>query len=272
MSIATAFDKPTSQHHRMSMVLGMAQLAPQGLSEDWWLKHLGDVHWQMIAQAVGQTTTVFRDREGRQLYAAFCATEFAQHQIGPARLGQTLEIRSRLWAAGRSRIQSRHRLLVDGAEVATVRLVSTFVAHMTAGVNASVRRAAPYLVPMLCETPEDFPQRTAALAKARRSEEFGTGPSIPLTTCVSSDFNAVGLLYFPSFSRLFDRVETALDATKPWRPVRRREVLYFGNIELGEAICGRPCDAQQSGFDLWTSACDTRPARLLAHCALTRHQ
>ena len=54
--------------------LGMMHLSPNGLSEQWLLRHLGDRHWDLIAAAVGQEGIAFRDADGAQVYAAFCAT------------------------------------------------------------------------------------------------------------------------------------------------------------------------------------------------------
>ncbi|UWQ17464.1 Pnap_2097 family protein [Jannaschia sp. M317] len=249
----------------------MAHLAPRGISEDWWLKHLGDVHWQLIADAVGQHTTVFRDAQGRQLYAAFCATEVTQAQPDLAGLGEGLEVQSALWAAGRSRIQSNHRLLSKGREVATFRLVSTFVAHMQAGLNASVRRATPYLIPVLDPAPDDFAATASAQAKARRSEARNSGSGVTLRTQAGTDFNAVGLLYFPSYTRLIEQTEATVGSRSAWTPIKRRQVLYFGNIELDEPVFGTQSTDQSGGFDLWTAGKAATDRSILATCQVARH-
>jgi len=147
----------------------MAHLSYCGLSEDWWLRRLGDVHWQLIADAVGQHTTVFRNAEGRQIYAAFCTTEFEQVDPGRAKLGQSIELRSELWAGGTSRLQSNHVLLCDDVEIARFRFVSAFVTHLEKGVNASVSRATPYLLPVIPAAPDGFAQQASALARSQRS-------------------------------------------------------------------------------------------------------
>lgn len=267
-STATALSP--SHHRRTTMTLGMAQLAPQGLSEDWWLKYLGDVHWQLIADAVGQNTTLFRDVKGRQLYAAFCATEFTQHQPDLVGLGQPLDLRSDLWAAGRSRIQSNHSLVVNGVEVAQFTLLSTFVAHMENGINASVRRAKPYLIPVLEAAPDGFAHETSAQAKEVKKADQRGGNSTPLSTHVGVDFNAAGLLYFPSFTRLFEQTEAAISGGFSWSPVQHRQVLYFGNIELGEPVSGSDAKGQPGAFTLWTTRKPFPANTPLAHCRVKR--
>ncbi|MDC0737837.1 hypothetical protein N6L24_06080 [Cognatishimia sp. SS12] len=270
MTRAAFAQNSPSLARRSTMTLGMAQLAPRGISEDWWLKHCGDVHWQLIAAAVGQNTTVFRDAQGRQLYAAFCASEFTQVQPDLVGLGQALDVQSELWAAGRSRIQSNHRLFVGGVEVARIQLVSTFVAHMEAGINASVRRATPYLIPVLEPAPDDFAKRASAAAKRDRQSIYHAKNKVVLPTHIGMDFNAVGLLYFPSFTRLFEQTEAVLCDALGWRPVMQRSVLYFGNIEAGDAVIGGVPRAHGHAFELWkTETAETAPI-ILANCTLTR--
>ena len=269
MTSAAAAHLP-SHYCQSNMRLGMAQLAPSGLSEDWWLKHLGDVHWQLIADAVGQNTTVFRDAQGRQLYAAFCVTEFQQFQPNLVGLGQMLEVRSDLWAAGRSRIQSTHRLMAQGVEVAQFKLVSTFVAHMEKGINASVRRATPYLIPVLDAAPDDFARQASVDAKANKATAILETDAVSLSTNVGIDFNAVGLLYFPSFTRLLEQTEVATSNEFCWSPVRYRKVLYFGNIELGDGVLGSDAKAKPGVFTLWKTRKPSLSNVPLASCSVKR--
>ncbi len=265
-----AIARSPSNQRQSQMTLGMAQLAPCGISEDWWLKYLGDVHWQLIAEAVGQNTTVFRDVHGRQLYAAFCATEFKQRQPELVGLGRKLDVRSELWAVGRSRIQSNHSLLANGVEVARFKLVSTFVAHMEAGNNASVRRAKPYLIPVLEPAPDCFAQEASVLAKQYRNNPQPGADYVRLPTHIGMDFNAVGLLYFPSFTRLFEHAEAATSPAFKWRPVKHRQILYFGNIAPGEPVLGSAPNGNLDGFTIWHSKENTLFRGLLAHCDVLR--
>ncbi|SCZ67864.1 probable biosynthetic protein, Pnap_2097 family [Epibacterium ulvae] len=257
--------------HRATLSLGMAQLAPKGLAEVWWLKHLGDVHWQLIARALGQQTTVFRDQAGRQMYAAFCATEFAQFQPDLVSLGAEIELHSSLWAAGRSRIQSNHILYVKGVKVASFRLVSTFVAHIESGINASVRRVTPRLVPVLLPAPDGFAKKSSQHVKSLRSgQPQKMSQTAPLFPSVGSDFNAVGLLYFPSFTRLFDELDSRLNPRRPWAPIRQRQIYYFGNIEQGDALLGACSDPLGNAQELWTAPAVGVASQKIAHCMCTR--
>ncbi|MEN8831429.1 MAG: Pnap_2097 family protein [Pacificibacter sp.] len=267
--------QPTSAQkhisHRATHTLGMAQLGLRGLAEEWWLRHLGDVHWQLIAASLGQTTTVFKDASGRQVYAAFCATEFAQLNPDHIGLGDVLEVNSILWAAGRSRLQSNHVLMVGNVIVARFRLISTFVCHEKDGLNSSICRTMPYLVPVLDPAPDAFAAQTSQTARACRAQDKTWEKNVLIHPCVGTDFNAVGLLYFPSFTRFFDQVERCLENSKEWAPVRCRRVHYFGNIERGEDVIGaRTSSGKPVGLELWHSAGHAKPTKKLAHSALQR--
>lgn len=78
---------------REQIPVGMRMLSPSGLSEQWLLRTCGDIHWEMIAQALGQQDTVFHDAEGRAVYAAFCATDLQLERPRKMLLGTSLDIR-----------------------------------------------------------------------------------------------------------------------------------------------------------------------------------
>ena len=178
-----------------------------------------------------------------------------------------LEVSSTLWSAGRNRLQSVHSLKVAGVIVARFRLISTFVCHEKGGVNASISRTMPYLVPVLDPAPDDFATKTSSAARRYRGERNEATESVLIHPCVGTDFNAVGLLYFPSFTRFFEQAERALGPSNSWSPVRRRQVLYFSNIERGDDVAGRP---SQYGLELWCVAGQGTYARKLAHCKTER--
>ena len=95
--------------------LGMAQLGPAGLSEQWLLRHCGDLHWALIARALGQRRARFRAVDGRPVYAAFCTTSLRLATASPELLGEDAEIISTLAAVSDIRTGSRHSLQVGGA-------------------------------------------------------------------------------------------------------------------------------------------------------------
>ncbi|QDL93691.1 hypothetical protein FDP22_11145 [Paroceanicella profunda] len=228
----------------------MAQLGPDGLSEQWLLRDCGDRHWQLIALAMGQARAVFTDADGRPVYAAFCATSLELEAPGPGALGGVLGLRSALFRLGASRIGSIHHLAVDGRPAGRLRMISTFVGHGPEGGNRGILRRPPLRRVVLPEAgPElsDLAAHSRATVRALAPARPEPAPLLAVTPCPALDFNAVGLLYFPAFSALAERARTARPG-----PLARRDVIYLGNVDPGDSIALHPEPGQGAGaLGLW---------------------
>ncbi|WP_118135651.1 Pnap_2097 family protein [Oceanicella sp. SM1341] len=237
--------------------LGMAQLGPQGLSEQWLLRECGDRHWQLIATAMGQERAVFADAAGRPVYAAFCATVLELAPPAPGGVpGGLLTLRSGLFRLGGSRIGSEHALEVEGRPAGLLRMISTFVGHGPGGSNRAILRRPPLREVAL---PPAGPGLAALAARSRETVRSlcPTAPAgPPLLAAVpvpGLDFNAVGLLYFPAFSALAERAHWADPLARPGA-LARREIVYLGNIDPGDGIALHPEPGHPPGaFGLWRS-------------------
>jgi probable biosynthetic protein (TIGR04099 family) len=226
--------------------LGMAEMGVAGLSENWLLKRLGDIHWRLIAQAMGQTRAVFADAAGRPVYAAFCGLDLRIDRPHRPRLGDALTIRSRIDAVSPARLASRHALFAADEPVGAATLISTFVAHGTPGRNRSVARATPLRTPLVPAAPAVEARATQDALAALAAAAPAAGVEHTLTPCPAQDFNAAGLLYFASFPALADRAEWALNRAAPG-PLTRRTVVFLGNVETGEPVTVRFGHARPDG-------------------------
>lgn len=223
------------------LTLGMPQLSPFGLAEPWALRDGGDRHWAMLSRAMGRPEGAFEDAGGRPLYAAFCATEIVLHPApgrGAALLGRDLTIRSAIGRVSAGRIGSAHVYEAGGAMLARLRMVSTFVGREESGARRLARRP-PRIEATLPAAPPRLARLAAAAHAAGRAARHdpGEGAARRLAPCPEADFNAVGLLYFPSYSRLAAEALRA-EGLAP-APLRRRRALYFGNLDPGEVVLAR---------------------------------
>ncbi|MEM8553660.1 MAG: Pnap_2097 family protein [Pseudomonadota bacterium] len=232
-SVALANASPSPVMSRQTLPLGMAQLSPFGLSEDWVLKSCGDRHWSLIAQASGRDSLAFHDADGHPIYAAFCATSLRLTAPPSPILGQTLEVRSALFAVGTSRIGSRHILSVNGRDLAMLSMVSTFLRHDESGSNHRLLRGG---LPGMCPLPaaiapiQDLANRARATARRKDAFHPTQPPKLSITPNPALDFNAVGLLYFPTYSRISAMAMDHHPASFT------RDVIYLGNLDMGEPI------------------------------------
>ncbi|WP_172328422.1 Pnap_2097 family protein [Mangrovicoccus sp. HB161399] len=229
LRLASAADAPEV---RDLIRLGMAQLSPWGLSEQWLLREAGDRHWALIAGCLGQDGTAFRDAGGRPVYAAFCATSL-QLVPAPGLLGEEAQIRSRLFSLGPNRLGSVHSLRGPAGRIGRIAMVSCFLRHDATGSNRRLLRSA---LPGLAEVPPAPPELQALNARARgmaRAARGGGESSAPLLRYApvpALDFNAAGLLYFPTFSKIAELAAPSAG------PPATRDIAYLGNLDIGETV------------------------------------
>jgi probable biosynthetic protein (TIGR04099 family) len=254
---------PEAESLGESHTLGMAEMGFAGLSEQWLMRRAGDLHWRLIAGAMGQAEAVFTCAEGRPLYAAFCASRLALTDPEAPRLGGGLDLETRLYRVGRSRLGSLTALRVAGRVIGQLALVSVFVGRSEGGGNRALVRRAPRVLALPDLTAPDLDRlaasaaRAAAWARAWRPE----GRAVTLLPTPSVDFNAAGLLYFPSFAALADRASFAAGLSHA-APLRARAVAYLGNVEQGEPVSVVPIPRRDGGLALVTGA-DHRPLAIL---------
>lgn len=219
-----------------AMTLGMAELQPDGISEQWFLKLCGDVHWSLIAKAMGQKRAVFEDVNGREVYAAFCSTSL---ELQPRQdlLAQDVEIFSSIYRVSQHQIGSMHKVFLSDKEIASLSMISTFVCHSGDRLNSTIIRNK--YMPSLALEPA--PRSLLDIAKKARNiarrdlDNENLGALIDkITPCRSLDFNAVGLLYFPSFSKFAESIACSLN--KSTKPLLKRDVVYLGNVNAGSAL------------------------------------
>ncbi|MBQ2259734.1 MAG: hypothetical protein II336_00020 [Loktanella sp.] len=220
--------------------LGMVECGWRGLSEGWLLRHLGDVHWQQIADAMGQKAALFHDATGAPVYAAFCAISEQIMRPALARPGAVLTITSRLRRLSATRLISFHGLDIDGAAFAEVTLITAFVRH-GAGGNAQIRRAQPCgvldIAAMEPGADGGFAEEAASLYRGAAATP--PAATTDVTPCPTTEFNAAGLLYCANYPALADRAEWALWPEQGQRLLTTRKVVYLGNVDAGAPVTAR---------------------------------
>ncbi|WP_376870180.1 Pnap_2097 family protein [Albirhodobacter sp. R86504] len=234
---AQRLDRPAAPQTAQEFPLGMMQLGPSGLSEQWVLRAGGDRHWALIAQAMGQEKAVFHDAQGREIYAAFCATSLTLTAPAQTLLGQRALLTSTLFEAGPCQLGSTHKMTFNGQILAELMMISAFVGHDDSRSNHRITRRHPRRMPPLPAPPPALALlalEARRQARQTRSMKANGAAHLRLTPCPSLDFNAVGLLYFPSFSALAERAEWI--ATGEAKPLLQRDMFYFGNLEAGESV------------------------------------
>lgn len=216
--------------------LGMIELEPNGISEQWFLRYGGDAHWQLIADAYGQKRAVFQDIYGRDVYAAFCAT-YVDFAFVENLLAESITVRSEIYQISTHQIGSIHQIFLEGRCIANLYMVSSFVSHETSKTNQRIVRNKHMPTIILEKAPSQLVDiahnaRTVARSVSTHAEvgEF-IGQAKP---CLSLDFNAVGLLYFPTFSKMAETVISEYEGQQ--NRLKNRSVVYLGNMDIWQKM------------------------------------
>jgi probable biosynthetic protein (TIGR04098 family) len=69
-------DKADKNGLQREFVINMPQMAFNGLSEQWMLKDLGDMHWAMLCDSFGCQSDALTDSNGNRLYSSFVRVRF----------------------------------------------------------------------------------------------------------------------------------------------------------------------------------------------------
>lgn len=245
------------------VVVGMPQMNSLGLSENWLLKEAGDRHWRHLAARLGCRPGELRDAAGRRVYAAFTQVHLRDARLPLAREDQRLQFQLRGAPVGRSQHYSQMALVGPEGGLARLELLSVFVVRERAGDNHSVVR-----VPMAeggGAGDAALAEEAAACAEAARAvrggawnERFGAGPEAQalavqaVRPCPYGDFNGAGLLYFASFQALADRAHWDWGLADGRASVRERQVVFHGNLNVGETLELRLLAHRPAGRGHWS--------------------
>jgi probable biosynthetic protein (TIGR04098 family) len=227
---------------RRTYLLNMPQMALGGLSESWLFKELGDMHWSILSQALGQPTRLLSDSAGDRIYATFTRIQLRSScALGGYEENERIDIDSIMSRYGAGLYFSE--AMVSGATGSVqARLMSSFSKFGATGANTSLFKGLPELppdciIPALAEVPEfgrDYQERRVEpLAPPIFECEYEIMPS--------HDINGVGLLYFAAYP-MIDEICAARHAGRAYATgfsTRYRDVFYFGNSDADDKLIYR---------------------------------
>jgi probable biosynthetic protein (TIGR04098 family) len=228
----------------------MPQMANSGLSENWMLKEIGDIHWQLLSSGLEQKSSEFKDDNGNRLYATFIRINYS---VSPLNLFQENEIiyfDAEIKRFGNSTYLS----LVKGAcydKLIQANLMTSF-SQRESNNNSKILKANPEEkinhIEQLKNTPE-FLNEYRLLRKGLLNEIQSGAFCFDLAEKVIGsksytpnpyyDINGVGLLYFASYpiiadKCLYDFLNEKGDEDK-YHTVYR-DIFYFANCNLTDQI------------------------------------
>jgi len=224
--------------------LAMPQMALGGLSESWLLKMLGDLHWRLIAAALGTRSSDIRDGLGNRLYPAFTRVRYVASQpLAAFAEGEALSFRASLSRFGGSLYFSAVSASGARGRAISADLMSSFTLRGASGRNIDLLRGQPALppparVPVLGEMPvvgAEYGRRRAEKDAARPVLDRSRYELLP-----QYDINGVGLLYYAAYPLIADICQMRrspqgagwASATSPLA----RDAYYFANADITSVL------------------------------------
>jgi probable biosynthetic protein (TIGR04099 family) len=228
-------------------IAGMPQLSYQGLSENWLLKECGHRHWLALAELNNQSLPEFHDASGNKAYAAFTAVKITSKTLEKIEENQSFSVRSEVARVGAARYYGEHSISSRSFNAAQVSMLSTFVYRREHGNNQSVTRANFVNEPQEFNGDRKELDEWIAFAKAARSnnwvehlgiQRFASGDKKTITFNPSpySDYNGAYFLYFANFQNFIDRAEWEWFKRDSIWALDRRELYFYGNINVGDPL------------------------------------
>jgi probable biosynthetic protein (TIGR04098 family) len=238
--------------------IGMPHLDAGGLSEGWLLRYAGDLHWEEITRRLGVASDQIRSDGDDRLYPTVVALR-AHYRPSLAAVRENDALTSTVAVAPCGGACAIGRIgLAAGAGRVSLELLTTFARR---GPSGRMRMALPTARLAARWAPVGIEPALAELARAARRgatvDDPFAGPSLtPPTPPLGrvrrepspyADYNGAGLLYFAAYPTLADDAERRLvrrlrlfpEAGCDWALAtspQRRDVFYYANLPLGEAL------------------------------------
>ncbi|MBT0663406.1 hypothetical protein KI809_03745 [Geobacter pelophilus] len=252
-------------------VVNMPQMAMGGLSESWLMKEIGDCHWQMLCADLGLKSNEIFDEFGNRLYATFIRIKFESHNSLKDYqendilkiMGETQRLGNSLYFGKIDVLCNKKRINCSLATTFSTRENDTDNTKLTKGVPAASDNDEIIKVSDLPEHILDIIRlRKASITTVNVSDHtFELTDNVVFTEKYEinpyTDINGVGLLYFAAYPLINDICELtyfnknelvganwALNSS-----TMSRDIFYFANCNINEAICYRLNSLTRIGSD-----------------------
>ncbi len=253
--------------------LNIPQMLWDGLSENWLMKELGDIHWKMISEGLKTESDKLVDSNGNRLYASFvrirwesnnCLSEFSENE--------EIKIKSHLSKYGKKMFFSNGQVSGHNKDIKT-ELMSVFSSR-NSGNNQKLVKGTPLNVEhknipvhnKLPEVAKNFFKAKSCFFQSEKNEEDNdiqeiilNDSSFNISTDIEplfqkkyqidsyDDINGVGLLYFASYPKISDKCELSFFQEKYIGEINSynwaknsstiaRDIHYYGNANANEEL------------------------------------
>ncbi|WP_165583431.1 SDR family NAD(P)-dependent oxidoreductase [Aquimarina atlantica] len=253
--------------------LNIPQMLWDGLSENWLMKELGDIHWKMISEGLKTESDKLIDSNGNRLYASFVRIKWESNNcLGEFSENEEIKIKSHLSKYGKKMFFSNGQVSGDNKDIKT-ELMSVFSSR-NSGNNQKLEKGTPLNVEhknipahnKLPEIAKNFFKVKSCFFQSEKNEEYNdvkeiilNDSSFNISTDIEplfqkkyqidsyDDINGVGLLYFASYPKISDKCELSFFQENyigeidnyNWAKTSStiaRDIHYYGNANANEEL------------------------------------
>ena len=252
---------------KRALSLNMPQMIFEGLSEQWFLKELGDMHWAMITRGLNAKSDQLTDSAGNRLYASFVRICWqGNSELSTFKENEEFDMQSRLSRFGEKLFFSDAEVHCSTKKIKSS-LMSVFAARKTDNNNLSkasplhVKKSKIAIHDQIPEFGREYLRVKAKLFSNETTQdkerikiqqhEFDISDGVQFTCDYAldpyEDMNGVNLLYFASYPKISDKCERLyfhelrdkMDIEGDWAMASSsiaRDIFYFGNANPDESI------------------------------------
>lgn len=239
----------------------MPQMANGALSENWLLKYLGDVHWQLISKGFNKKSSELKDEAGNRLYATFVRVNYWMSPLIEFLENETIEFMASIAGFGNHSFLSNVTANCNHKNI-NATLMTTFSVREN-GNNDKINKCEPKertnQIGQLTNTPL-FLNEYRLLRKGlvdHIPSSFGEfsitdEPFFEWEYSINPfyDINGVGLLYFASYPIIADQCFFEYYHKTNMLTTIYRDIFYFANCNSTDRIIFQLNNIEEKGSQI----------------------
>jgi probable biosynthetic protein (TIGR04098 family) len=232
----------------------MPQMAANALSENWLLKEMGDLHWDLLSQGLEQKSSEFKDENGNRLYATFVRIRFSISPLKFFQENELLTLKSEIKRFGNN---GYFTTVIGNCNKNTLEanLMTSFTQRHQNDNSKILKgdlKEKLNVIEQIKYIPEFFNQYRLLKKNLLEELQFNKINFSLSNEIISSndysinpyyDINGVGLLYFASYPIISDKctadylrkINKVNDFESSYSTIYR-DIFYFANCNTGDHV------------------------------------
>jgi len=234
----------------------MPQMALGAMSENWFLKEIGSIHWQMLCEGLKTKSSELKDEENQRLYATFVRIKVEYGlPLNQFKENENLKFKAKIKRFGESLYYSEIKSKAGNTEI-KAKMMSSFSVR-NANDNSQLLKSKPFSkinkIEELFEN-DKFGEDYLAIKKQIKhflkldKYKFLLNRKVVFEANYRLnpyyDMNGVGLLYFAAYPIISDFCEAQYFNQSFENEVRweenystlSRDIFYYGNCNINDEI------------------------------------